>query len=65
MSNTIELKASELNTLGGVHCPNPSMPSWSSHPKVFIDIAKHGHGTCHYCGTEYKLAAGEVVVGGH
>jgi uncharacterized Zn-finger protein len=65
MSNTIELKASELNTLGGVHCPNPSMPSWSSHPKVFIDVAKHGHGSCHYCGTEYKLAAGETVVGGH
>jgi uncharacterized Zn-finger protein len=65
MSNTIELKASELNSLGGVHCPNPSMPSWSSHPKVFIDIAKHGHGSCHYCGTEYKLAAGEAVIGGH
>lgn len=65
MSNTIELKATELNSLGGVHCPNPSMPSWSSHPKVFIDIAKHGHGSCHYCGTEYKLAAGEALVGGH
>ncbi len=65
MSKEIELKASDLNPLGGVHCPSPSTPSWSSHPKVFIDIAKHGHGSCHYCGTVYKLAAGEIASGAH
>ena len=65
MPSTIELKATDLNPLGGVHCPSPSTPSWSSHPKVFIDIAKHGHGSCHYCGTEYTLVAGEAVIGGH
>jgi uncharacterized Zn-finger protein len=65
MATTIELKAADLNSLGGVHCPNPSMPSWSSHPKVFIDVAKHGHGSCHYCGTVYKLAAGEQLAGAH
>jgi uncharacterized Zn-finger protein len=61
----IELKATDLNTLGGVHCPNPTMPNWSSHPKVFIDIAKHGQGRCHYCGTVYQLAAGETTSGVH
>lgn len=65
ISKTIELAASELNPLGGVHCPAPSTPSWSSHPKVFIDVAKHGQGSCHYCGTQYKLAAGEHVASGH
>jgi uncharacterized Zn-finger protein len=65
MSKAIELKASDLNALGGVHCPSPSTPSWSSHPKVFIDIAKHGHGSCHYCGTQYKLAAGEALSNAH
>jgi uncharacterized Zn-finger protein len=65
MSKAIELKATDLNPLGGVHCPSPTTPSWNSHPKVFIDIAKHGHGSCHYCGTVFKLAAGESVIGGH
>ena len=65
-SNTpVELKASDLNTLGGVHCPNPAMAQWSSHPKVFINVAHHGEGRCHYCGTVYKLAAGETVSQGH
>lgn len=64
---TIELKASDLNTLGGVYCPSPlaGMKTWDSHPKVFIDIAKHGIGHCHYCGNAFRLAAGEVVSGGH
>ncbi len=65
MPTVVELKATELNPLGGVHCPMPGTPSWNSHPKVFIDIAKHGHGACHYCGTEYKLAAGEIAAGAH
>ena len=43
--------------LGGhsVFCPNPKMPLWSSHPKVFIDVATTGEGRCPYCGTVYKL----------
>ena len=60
MSKQIELKASELNSLGGVHCPPSNAPSWSSHPKVFIDIAKQGQGRCHYRGTIYKLITNEV-----
>jgi uncharacterized Zn-finger protein len=65
MSKKIELKASELNSLGGVHCPPSNTPSWSSHPKVFIDIAKQGQGRCHYCGTVYQLIAGEASSNHH
>jgi uncharacterized Zn-finger protein len=41
------------------------MPLWSTHPKVFIDVVTTGLGKCPYCGTEYRLKAGEKVHGGH
>jgi uncharacterized Zn-finger protein len=37
------------------------MPLWSGHPKVFIDIAASGEGKCPYCGTVYRLKAGEKL----
>ena len=46
---------------GVVACPNPKMALWSNHPKVFIDLTHGGQGQCPYCGTAYKLKAGEVV----
>jgi len=42
------------------HCPNPAMPLWSSHPRVFLDF-KHGEAKCPYCGTQYKLKPGTEV----
>jgi len=45
-------------------CPNPAMPLWSSHPRVFLDIAVTGEAACPYCGTRYKLAGG-ARAGGH
>jgi uncharacterized Zn-finger protein len=45
-------------------CPNPAMPLWSSHPRVFLDIADEGEAKCPYCGTLYKLRGGPVA-GGH
>ena len=68
MSNTvIELKAAELNAQGGVFCPNPKaeMKLWNSHPKVYLDIAKTGEAKCPYCGTIYRLKAGETVSHAH
>jgi uncharacterized Zn-finger protein len=65
MTTIVELKASDLNALGGVHCPSNEASRWSSHPKVFINIAKHGEGKCHYCGTHFKLAVGESMASGH
>ena len=44
-------------------CPNPAMPVWSSHPRVFLDLSNHGRGKCPYCGTEYQLKPGAVVPG--
>jgi uncharacterized Zn-finger protein len=61
MSKEIQLQPSELNTLGGVHCPPPNVPNWNSHPKVFINVANQGQGRCHYCGTVYKLLNHDAV----
>ena len=61
----VELGAGDLLGPGVVHCPNPKMPLWSSHPKVFIDVVSTGEGRCPYCGTVYRLRAGEHVHAGH
>ena len=68
MSNApIELLASDLNHQGGVFCPSAKadMKLWNSHPKVYLDVARTGAAKCPYCGTEYKLKAGEHVGGAH
>ncbi len=62
---TVEVTAQDCQDNGSVFCPNPKMPLWSTHPRVFIDLSHEGHGRCPYCGTEYKLKAGEVLSGGH
>jgi uncharacterized Zn-finger protein len=41
-----------------LHCPNPAMPLWSSHPRVFLDVADTGEAMCPYCGTRYRLRGG-------
>ena len=48
-----------------VFCPNPAMPLWSSHPRVFLDIAVTGKAMCPYCGTRYTLRGGPQAGGGH
>jgi uncharacterized Zn-finger protein len=48
-----------------VYCPNPHMPLWSSHPRVFLDIAETGETMCPYCGTRYRLIGGPLKDGGH
>ena len=66
-NNIVELKASDLNTHGGVFCPSPlaDMKLWNTHPKVYLDVASTGVAKCPYCGTVYQLKAGEVVGHGH
>lgn len=61
----VEMLAKDVQDNGTVFCPNPQMPLWSGHPKVFIDLSHDGVGKCPYCGTVYKLKAGEVLHGGH
>ncbi len=63
MNQPIELTAKDLNPQGGVFCPSKQagMQVWSGHPRVFLDVGKHGKVKCPYCGTEYQLKAGEQV----
>ena len=53
----IEVSAKDLP----LHCPTKEVALWASHPRVFLDVAATGHVACHYCGTQYKLKAGEVI----
>ncbi|MES2787405.1 MAG: zinc-finger domain-containing protein [Pseudomonadota bacterium] len=63
----VELLASDLNANGGIYCPSPvaGMKVWNTHPRVYLDIASTGQNKCSYCGTVYKLKAGEHFGGGH
>lgn len=61
----VELAAAELVGPGVAFCPNPRMALWSNHPRVYIDVATTGEGRCPYCGTVYRLKAGERVHAGH
>lgn len=55
--NEIEITAKDLP----LYCPTKEVALWSSHPRVFLDIAETGHAMCPYCGTNYRLKAGEHV----
>ena len=48
-SRLVEVKEHDLP----LHCPPPSAPLWSRHPRVFIDVARAGESLCPYCGTKY------------
>jgi uncharacterized Zn-finger protein len=63
----IELLASDLNDNGDVFCPSPKadMALWNSHPRVYLDVAGTGEAKCAYCGTVYRLKAGEHFDGHH
>ncbi|MDM7456994.1 MAG: zinc-finger domain-containing protein [Tepidimonas sp.] len=60
----VELSSRDLNAHGGVICPSPQagMQIWNSHPRVFLDVAKTGEARCPYCGTVYRLRAGQRPV---
>lgn len=55
--NAVELEGKDLPA----HCPNPAMPLWSSHPRVFLEFNHDGIAKCPYCGTAYRLKPGTVV----
>ena len=58
MTNTtqpaVELDVKDLPA----HCPNPAMPLWSSHPRVFLEFNNNGVAKGPYGGTPYTLKAG-------
>ena len=57
----VELCAKDLNANGGVFCPSSTagMKLWNNHPRIYLDVARTGEAKCAYCGTVYKLKAGE------
>lgn len=55
----IEVTAKDLP----LHCPTPQTALWCSHPRVFLDVTASGEAMCPYCGTKYRLKAGEAVKG--
>jgi uncharacterized Zn-finger protein len=65
LQSTVEVTAKDLAGHGAVFCPNPKMPLWSGHPRVFLDVATTGEVKCPYCGTVYRLKAGEKLAPGH
>ena len=54
--NRYEVTAADLP----LHCPLPSQELWNTHPRVFLD-PKAGEAKCPYCGTVYRLKAGEKL----
>ena len=61
----VEVTAAELQGPGVIACPNPKMALWSTHPRVFVDLSHNGEGKCPYCGTVYRLKAGEKLSHSH
>jgi uncharacterized Zn-finger protein len=64
-AGAVEVTEAELHGHGVVFCPNPKMALWSTHPRVFLDIAASGEAKCPYCGTLYRLRAGAAALGAH
>ncbi len=65
-NQVVELLARDLTRSGEAFCPNPKadMKLWNTHPRVFLNLAQ-GEARCPYCGTLYRMKAGEVVGAGH
>ena len=57
----VEVTAKDMPTPGTIFCPNPKMSLWNAHPRVYFEIGTSGEAQCPYCGTLYRLKAGEVV----
>lgn len=54
-NTVIEVLAKDLP----IYCPTKEVALWSSHPRVFLDIPETGEVACPYCGTKFRLKAGE------
>jgi uncharacterized Zn-finger protein len=57
----VEVSARDLQGPGVIACPNPKMPLWCNHPRVFLDLSVEPEARCPYCGTVYRLKPGETV----
>ena len=55
--HVVELGAEDLPA----YCPNPKMPIWSGHPRVFLPVVAGTAQSCPYCSTRYTLRPGAKV----
>jgi uncharacterized Zn-finger protein len=64
MNRKIEVAPVELDDASyqSAYCPNPKMPIWSWHPRIFLDFID-GEAKCPYCSTVYRLKPGTVLKG--
>lgn len=60
-ASIVELDAKDLPAF----CPNPQMPIWCHHPRVYLDLSHASEARCPYCGTVYRLRAGQSPRGAH
>ena len=60
-SSIVEVGAEDLCGPDAVFCPNPRMPLWSTHPRVYLEIGTTGVVKCPYCGTTYALKPGTML----
>lgn len=60
MTAQVEMTFVELDDAShkAAFCPNPKMPLWSGHPRVFLSFDADGRAKCPYCGTLYRLKEG-------
>ena len=67
MSEKIEMDPVLLDDASykSAYCPNPKMPLWSSHPRIYLDFDAKGEAKCPYCSTVYKLTPGAMAKPGH
>ena len=68
MSSTVQVNdVVELDDASykSAYCPNPKMPLWSAHPRIFLDFTENGEAKCPYCSTVYRLKPGVVIKGHH
>lgn len=57
---TVEIEPVELNDASylSAFCPNPKMPLWKAHPRVYLSFDAEGRTKCPYCSTVYQLKPG-------
>ena len=60
-AHVVEVSADNLPAF----CPNPTMPVWNHHPRVFLELSPQGEAMCPYCGTRYRLKPGQPAKGSH
>jgi uncharacterized Zn-finger protein len=60
-ASLVDLDAKDLPAF----CPNPQMPIWCHHPRVYLDLSHASEARGPYCGTVYRLRAGQTARDAH